>query len=247
MRCFRPCLLLCLGFGLLPGESFAQKLLDRLEKRLEGAIKGDSLRPDAAAAATPGYLGLRADDAQEAGRGVRIVEVHAGSPAEASGLRAGDLIVAINGAALTKLDDLSHQLERATVGTKLDFKIEREGKSQVVPVTLGRKGLVNTLPPPRAAETSPPGIPPRDEASVLVREGEASRGASLGITVAPVTDEARQLYRLSVRSGALITAIQPGSPADKTGLPLGGAIVAAEGRRIEQPDDLIGLVTQRHT
>jgi len=51
---------------------------------------------------------LDAADAREAGhgRGVRLLEVLAGSPAEEAGLRPGDLLVAATGAPVETLDDL---------------------------------------------------------------------------------------------------------------------------------------------
>jgi S1-C subfamily serine protease len=51
---------------------------------------------------------LEAADAREAGhgRGVRVLEVLAGSPAEAAGLRAGDLLVGVAGSPVETLDDL---------------------------------------------------------------------------------------------------------------------------------------------
>lgn len=67
-------------------------------------------------------------------------------------------------------------------------------------------------------------------------------GASLGITVVPLTPEAIAAYGLVVRRGALITAIRPGSPADTAGLPLGAVVVTIDGRRIDTADELVGFV-----
>jgi hypothetical protein len=36
--------------------------------------------------------------------------------------------------------------------------------------------------------------------------------------------------------------VAAGGAADRAGLPVGGVVVAAEGRRIDQPDDLIGVI-----
>jgi S1-C subfamily serine protease len=227
----------------------AQNLLERLERKLESVLKEkepgqpEGARPENV---TPGYLGLKGDDAGEMGRGVRVLEVYTNSPAELSGLKAGDLVVAVNGAAITRLDDLATQIERSVAGSKVDVKIERDGKSQIVPVTLGRKNepAASPLPPPVASPRASAGIPfrPGDAGVPIVPEVAGHGQASLGITVTPVTDEMRALHRLTVRSGAFISGVQPGSPADQAGLPIGGVIVAAEGRRIENPDDLIALI-----
>lgn len=83
----------------------------------------------------------------------------------------------------------------------------------------------DTLPPPRDLDVPPP--PP------------AATPPSLGVRLAPVTEEAVRAYRLTVRRGALITAIEQGSAADKAGLPLGAVIVAVSGRRVDSPDEAV--------
>ena len=56
------------------------------------------------------------------------------------------------------------------------------------------------------------------------------------------TDEIVRQRRLPVRSGAVITAIVQGSPADQAGLPLGAVIVALDGRRIDSPSNLTAAI-----
>ena len=57
-----------------------------------------------------------------------------------------------------------------------------------------------------------------------------------------LTDGARTAYGLTVRRGALITSVRPDSPADRAGLPLGGVVVAFDGRRIDSADDLVAAI-----
>lgn len=219
--------LICLG------SAQAQGLLERLEKRLEGVLGDERAAPAAEAAPVePGYLGLTGDD-DESGRGVKVLVVRAGGAAEAAGLQVGDVIVGVGDAAITKVEDLETQLEGKLVGEKFDFKIDRGGKQRVVAVKLGR--VPAPVAPPVADTLPPPTESPATELFPITR-------ASLGVTVLPVTDEARRRYGLSVRQGALISAIAAGGAADRAGLPIGGVIVAADGRRIDQPDDLIDVV-----
>jgi predicted metalloprotease with PDZ domain len=215
------------------GSARAQGLLERLEKRLEGVLD-DERAPTATEPerVEPGYLGLTADD-DEAGRGVKILAVRAGGPAEAAGLQVGDVIVGVGDAVVTKTEDLETQLEGKLVGEKFDFKIDRGGKQETLAVKLGRRP---TPLAPAGADTLPPPVVPAE------RELFPTARASLGVTVLPVTDEARRRYGLSVRRGALISAIASGGAADRAGLPMGGVVVAADGRRIDQPDDLIDVV-----
>ena len=66
---------------------------------------------------------------------------------------------------------------------------------------------LESIPPPRPVAPTPQRV-------------------TLGISVAPVSQQAVLQYGLVVRSGALITMIVPGSPADRVGLPIGGVIAA---------------------
>src|SRR5438552_8280298 len=89
---------------LLAGASLApaQSVLQRLEERQFGAQKQplviDPARvkdKEAEKPAERGFLGVNTDDRQDKGRGVRVMEVVKGSPAEEAGLKVGDLITAI--------------------------------------------------------------------------------------------------------------------------------------------------------
>jgi serine protease Do len=75
----------------------------------------------------------------EQGGGVEIVEVVAGSPATRAGLRAEDLIVAVNGAAVQGVEDLMREMTGELVGESVRLDVIREGRRRavdVVPVEL---------------------------------------------------------------------------------------------------------------
>ena len=296
---------------LLAGSTaHGQTLLNRAEGQLPGAT-GGAAPLDAAAVPGSGYLGLFPDEAYQGGNGVRVHSVKPGGPAEASGLKAGDLIIAIDAKAITKLVDLDEVLGKATAGQKVQFTIERDGKVQSpLKVTLGTRpppaatpaeatGNAPTLAPPSTTAPSltdptprsapatigdappPPlpsigavpggaepatpapggisarplnlGSPPADQptpaegaasaaADSLPTPAAGAGGATLGITVVPLTEEARSAYRITARRGALITSVRPGSPADRAGLPIGGVVVSIDGRRIDAADDLVAVI-----
>ena len=79
--------------------------------------------------------------ARELGRetGVEIVEVVEGSPAAQAGLRAEDLIVALNGVAVAGVDDLQRLMTGELIGESVTLETVREGKRakvELVPVEL---------------------------------------------------------------------------------------------------------------
>lgn len=70
-----------------------------------------------------------------ADHGVLIGEVMQDSPAQASGLRAGDIIVAIDGSPIQRADDVQNRVETASVDETLTFEIERGGQRRQLRVT----------------------------------------------------------------------------------------------------------------
>lgn len=71
-----------------------------------------------------------------------------------------------------------------------------------------------------------------------IREnGRVIRGY-LGTVIQPVTPELAQAFKLKENSGALISDVAPGSPADKAGLRHGDVITAINGKKVEGPREL---------
>ena len=71
--------------------------------------------------------------------GVYISAVTAGGAAEKAGLQVGDLIVEFNGKSISQGSDLTSAVSKLKAGTKVEVKIERDGKEQTIEVTLGEK------------------------------------------------------------------------------------------------------------
>jgi serine protease Do len=75
----------------------------------------------------------------------------------------------------------------------------------------------------------------------LISEGKVAR-PWLGVAVTSVTPSIQQYYNLSVSSGALITSITSGSPADKAGLKPGDVITKMNNENIATADDLLSAI-----
>ena len=304
-------LLAALSVVLLSLQSvFGQGALDRLEATLQTT---PATSAPAAGAPQP-YLGFTPNEKINDDKGVRVDAVSKGGPAELGGLKAGDVITAIDGKAVKNLDDFDALYAKTTVGQRLRIAVERSGKPQSLSVILGTrpaaaagvtdepgeappaeppltltdptapapKPALDPLTPPADPLATPPrpaapirskpaepkpldlGSPPADPADTVPRVGDppatldpldpagiapatpptpsTSGRPSLGITVVPLTDEARATYGLTVRRGALITNVRAGSPADTAGLPVGGVVVALDGKRIDTADELVSAI-----
>ncbi len=70
-------------------------------------------------------------------RGVLVIQVMEGSPAARAGIRAGDVVVRVNGQDVAKADDLQRIVESLQVGNNLQLDIKRNGQSQSVAVQAG--------------------------------------------------------------------------------------------------------------
>lgn len=71
----------------------------------------------------------------------------------------------------------------------------------------------------------------------IVRHGEVRRGR-LGIEMADVPPDAQQKLRLPTLDGALIAAVESGSPAERAGLRAGDIVTTLNGRAVRGPADL---------
>ena len=62
------------------------------------------------------------------GGGIVLIDIVAGSIAEAAGVRAGDVLVGVNGRAVATVDDLREAVQAPRDGPGLDVEVEREGE-----------------------------------------------------------------------------------------------------------------------
>jgi len=81
------------------------------------------------------YLGIRVGDAPSSG--AVVSSVVSGSPADKAGLKAGDVITAIDGASIASADDLTAAVGAHKPSDSITVTLTRSGKSQKIDVTLG--------------------------------------------------------------------------------------------------------------
>lgn len=144
--------------------------------------------------------------------GALVVNVLPDSPAQAAGLREGDVIVLFNGNEISRSSDLPHHVGRIRPGEKSDVEIIRDGRKKTISVTIG------LLP---------------DDEQLTQRSGKPDSGSpesALGIVVAPLNQEQRDRWNLN--SGVVITQINSG-PGSQAGLMSGDVITMLNGERIE--------------
>jgi putative serine protease PepD len=82
------------------------------------------------------YLGIAL---AESSGGARVAQVRSGTPAQRAGLRAGDVIVAVNGERIRSTDALRSAIDAKRPGDAVTLTIRRNGKERTVKATLAAR------------------------------------------------------------------------------------------------------------
>ena len=76
-------------------------------------------------------LGINVGNAEPGTQGARVISVSPGGPAAEAGVKAGDLIVAINGKPLASSRDLVSQMREVEPGEKVDLDLKRGATTEL--------------------------------------------------------------------------------------------------------------------
>lgn len=179
-----------------------------------------------------GWLGVRIQDVTEdmaeaigleKPGGALISDVPDG-PAKDAGLLAGDVIVSFDGVEVADTRALVRQVGETTVGKSVRVVVHRDGGTQTVLVTLGRR---------EDAERA-------EDGEAEVEEAPAEENTDiLGLTIAPLTDTMREDMGLSAEAeGLVVSEVDEASEAYAKGLRAGDLITEAGQQKVESVEDL---------
>ncbi|MCQ3807295.1 MAG: trypsin-like peptidase domain-containing protein [Acidimicrobiaceae bacterium] len=74
-----------------------------------------------------GFLGIQGETPTDGSPGALVTSVVDGSPADDSGLKAGDLIIAVNGKEITSMEDLAAEIKLFRPDERVDVLLLRDG------------------------------------------------------------------------------------------------------------------------
>ncbi len=131
--------------------------------------------------------------------GALVAMVHQDTPAESAGLRAGDLIMTLNGETIGDSNDLLHAVGSHRPGEEVALSVMRNGKTKTIPVTLGERPSRDSLDQGNYGSDGPDEDQGIEKPEGLSRLGiDLARGAD--VWGAP-RDAANQLVVTSVKKG----------------------------------------------
>lgn len=154
-------------------------------------------------------------------KGALIAEVAPSTPAADAGLKAGDIILSVNGEEVDSSTTLPRLIGRVNPGEEADLAVLRNGERVEKTVTVGDW--------PEEA---------RAGASGDARDPQSR----LGISVAPLEQE--QLERLELDSGVRVVQVDPAGAAAKAGVRAGDIIVSLDQQDIASPEQLAEVISQ---
>jgi serine protease Do len=181
---------------------------------------------------TRGFLGVRIQNVTPElanqfqlhdSKGALIGDVVSGGPADKAGLKAGDVVVQYNG---KPIED-SHRLQLAVAETK---------PNTTVPVEILRDGHKQTV------EIKVKELEGKDELAKADNSKSNDTGTLNGVAVSDLDQKARDEFNIPKNvHGAVVTEVDPQSPAAEAGLKPGAVIQEINRHPVKDANDAIKL------
>ncbi len=202
------------GIGFAIPSNTVRSVVAQLEKtghvtRGFLGVAAQPIRPDMAIA-----LHMKANADGTPPKGALVASVEPDSPAAKAGVQPGDVILSVNGETISNPRDLAVDVSAVAPGSYATLKVLRDGKTQAITAKL-------TDLPDQTATTG---------------GGAGDNTPDIGLALQEITPDMRQQLNLPLhQKGAVITAVEPGSPADQAGIQQGDVLVGIGTRPVDGP------------
>jgi len=245
---------------------------------------GDDNTPRAFSFAVEGgsYLGVQTQEINENNfskyglshiRGVAVDKVSDNSPAQAAGLKAGDVILRFDGEDVTGVRKLTRLVSEVDPGHQVKLTISRNGHEQEITATLVKRPMTDfqngnftfpqfngTMPDLQGLQQlkdlpqfkSMPDLKNMPEGpqvwSFPGGQGQsyilrAGEGRVIGVSVTGLSKQLAEHFH--VAGGALVSEVRDGSPAAKAGLRAGDIITEIDSKQVTNEMDLIKSINEK--
>ncbi len=211
------------GIGFATPANTVQPVIDQLQKY------GETRR---------GWLGVRIQNVDDAiaenlslggTRGALVAGVDDRGPSKPAGIKAGDVIVKFDGKPIKESRDLPKLVAATPVGKEIEVIIIRGGKELTKTVKLGR------LEDGEKTASREVGKEPSEGAD---RSGPQT---ALGMELSKLSDELRSRFQIkdTVKSGVVITGVDPRSDAAEKRLQPGEVLLEINQESVTDPVDAV--------
>jgi serine protease Do len=160
--------------------------------------------------------------------GALIAGVEPNSPAAKAGVEPGDVIASVDGQKVANPRDLAIDIAKVKPGDQAQLDVVRNGDHKTLTAKIGQ-------------------MPGQEQTASNANSGSEGEQSSdqprLGVALAPVSPDVRSEFDLpdSVK-GAVVAAVQPGSPAEQAGLQPGDVIVGVGTKPVASPSDAVHAI-----
>jgi len=180
---------------------------------------------------TRGYLGVNIQDLTteladamgiEKTQGALVADVVAGSPAEKSGIKRGDIIIDFNGKSIKESHDLPAKVAATPVGDDVEVTVLRDGKEKQLNVTV--------------AKLTPSG-------PLFGKSAEPAKG-KWGLQLHELNPQIEEQLGLQTEEGVAVVGVEPGSAAAEAGIRQGDVIIEVNRNTVASVDDVKNKIEQ---
>jgi serine protease Do len=197
------------------------------------AIPSDMIRTvsqqlEASGHVTRGFVGVEAQQITpttatamhlQPNEGALLAGIQPDSPAAKAGLQPGDVIEQVNGTKIGNPRELAVNVAQIKPGDEAHLTVLHDGQTKDVTVKVGQ------MP---------------NEQTASNEHGAEEHHGRIGLALAPLSPDLRsQLDVPEGTKGAVVRAVQPGSPAEAAGLQPGDVIVGVGTHSVDNPSDAV--------
>jgi S1-C subfamily serine protease len=253
---------------LLAAVSLAGPEEERTEVRKIIIGEGDEPKMIFVGSASAAFLGVSLEEETEYEEGgARVTSVVEGSPAEAAGLKEGDIIVGFDGSTVRGPVGLTKMIHAREAGDAVAITVVRDGQREKLKAELGDR--VETMPRTLAWTFLEDGdfkieAPEKylesqerlkenlerlkdryidlhhceeGDCTLQFFSGWAGK-PKLGVQLVEMTPELREHLGGTRETGILVSKVLPGTPAREAGIRVGDLIVAVAGEEVSHASDI---------
>jgi serine protease Do len=210
------------GIGFAIPSNLARQVIDQLRdyghaRRGWLGVRIQSVSPELAE-------GLRLPSP----KGALVANVTTGGPAEAAGIRQGDVILSFNGHAIDEMRKLPRVVAETPIDQEVQIVVWRQGEEKTLSVKVGElheETEQASAEPPASKDTTAP--------------ANSGKIDLLGLVVAELSAGLRDQYKLEPDvAGVVVTAVDPNGAAAEKGLQEGDVIIEVDQKAVKAPNDV---------